>query len=286
MNGKDLLEGLNHVEERYVDEAERSKPGRKLPLAWLSAAACLCVLMTVLLSTGLGAKNSEDAAMEMQSNGSVQEETVGEIRDDAEYGQMWMYFEAKVVEVLEETVLVEITEAGSSYLTPGTPAYLRVQDREFAAGDQIRVVFDGMVQESYPVQIPHIYEMTVVPEGAEAPGHGQTYLYSIDEGPFAGYVGGKVIEEEKLGEKIGDVALTAGWKEYAGNIWLTRESLRGEVYVIRGIDPDIAVALRFLDKGDAVTLDHYYVILNPEADLSSVEEYVIRAWVPNTPGDE
>jgi hypothetical protein len=286
MNGNDLLNGLSHVEDRYVEEAEREKPGRKLPVGWLSMAACLCVLVTVLLSGGFGLKSTNDAAMEMQSNGSAKEETLGEIRDDAAPGEMRMYFDARVVEILEGTILVEVTEAGSSYLTPGMPAYLRTEDGKLAVGDHVRVTFDGMVQESYPVQIPHISNIEIVPAEGGTIGHGQSYLYSVDEGPFADYIGGKVIEEEKLGEMIEDVTLTAGWKDHADKIWLTRESLRGEVYAIRGIDTDIAVALRFLDKGDAVTLNHYYVILNPEADLSSVEEYVIQTWIPNSPGEE
>ncbi len=113
----------------------------------------------------------------------------------------------------------------------------------------------------------------------------ERYLYSIDEGPFSTYVGGKVIDEEKLGSLIGEVSLTAGWRR-GEDEWLSTESLRGEIYVIKGISKDIAVALKFLDKGDAVTTTHYYVILNPEADLTSVQDYVIRSYVPNNTGDE
>ena len=49
---------------------------------------------------------------------------------------------------------------------------------------------------------------------------------------------------------------------------------------------NLAAALKFLDKGDAVTTDHYYVILNPQADLTAVSDYVIPDWTPNNPGDE
>ena len=111
------------------------------------------------------------------------------------------------------------------------------------------------------------------------------YFYHIDEGAFSAYVGGKVIAEEKLSGKIDDVSVTAGWKNAAGE-WLSNEKLRGEVYLIDGVSSDIAVALKFLDKGEAVTTAHYYVILNPNADLSIVEEYVIAPMVPNNPGDE
>ncbi len=103
----------------------------------------------------------------------------------------------------------------------------------------------------------------------------QSYAYGIDEGEFADYFGGKVIAEEKIGAKINDITLTAGWKAAESGEWLTCEKLRGEIYSIEGIEKDIAVALKFTDKGEAVTLTHYYVIMNPNADLSAVEEYII-----------
>ena len=63
--------------------------------------------------------------------------------------------------------------------------------------------------------------------------------------------------------------------------------MQGYKLFFRNISPyDIAVALKFLDKGEAVTTTHYYVILNPNADWSVVEEYVIAPIVPNNPGDE
>ena len=111
------------------------------------------------------------------------------------------------------------------------------------------------------------------------------YFYYIDEGAFSAYVGGKVIAEEKLGGKIDDVSVTAGWRNEAGE-WLSNENLRGEVYLIDGVSSDIAVALKFLDKGEAVTATHYYVILNPNADLSVVGDYVIAPDVPNNSGNE
>lgn len=111
------------------------------------------------------------------------------------------------------------------------------------------------------------------------------YFYHVDEGAFSTYVGGKVISEEKLGSKVEDVSVTAGSKNAAGE-WISTENLRGEIYLIDGVASDVAVALKFLDKGEAVTTTHYYVILNPNADLSVVEEYVIAPIVPNNPGDE
>ena len=112
------------------------------------------------------------------------------------------------------------------------------------------------------------------------------YFYGIDEGDFYTYVGGKVIAEDKIGNKISDVSVTAGWKNDAGEWTSKTEKLRGEVYAINGISKNVAVALKFIDEGEAVTTTHYYVIMNPNADLSAVEDYIITPITPNNPGDE
>lgn len=112
------------------------------------------------------------------------------------------------------------------------------------------------------------------------------YFYQINEGTYSTYVGGKVIAEDKLGNKIADVNLTAGWKDDKGEWTSETEALRGEVYAINGVSNDIAVALKFIDKGEAVTTTHYYVIMNPNADLTPVKDYIITPITPNNSGDE
>ncbi len=129
-------------------------------------------------------------------------------------------------------------------------------------------------------------------EGADQTGTGEAiqleryYDYQIKDGMFAPYIGGKVIAEDKLGNKISDVNLTAGWKNDKGEWVSETEALRGEVYTINGVSNDVAVALKFIDKGEAVTTTHYYVIMNPNADLTPVKDYIIAPIVPNDPGDE
>lgn len=111
------------------------------------------------------------------------------------------------------------------------------------------------------------------------------YDYGIGSGAYATYINGKVIDAEKVGAKLESVTVTGGWKNEAGE-WLSTEALDAEVYEITGIDGGIAVALKFIDQGEAVTSTHYYVMVNPTADLSVVEEYVRDPIVPNNPGDE
>ena len=112
------------------------------------------------------------------------------------------------------------------------------------------------------------------------------YAYGIKEGKFSTYIGGKVIAEEKVGNEIRNVAVTAGWKNSADE-WISTENLDAEVYTLDGISEDIAVALKFIDKGEAITTTHYYVIMNPNADLTVVKDYVIVPITPvNNVGDE
>ena len=112
------------------------------------------------------------------------------------------------------------------------------------------------------------------------------YAYGINEGKFSTYIGGKVIAEEKVGNKISNVAVTAGWKNSADE-WISTENLDAEVYALDGISEDIAVALKFIDKGEAITTTHYYVIMNPNADLTVVKDYVIVPITSvNNVGDE
>jgi len=126
---------------------------------------------------------------------------------------------------------------------------------------------------------PAITEPTPPPTGI-----GQRYVYRITEGVFSSYVGGKVIEEDKLGRRLGRYAVEAGWEKDGEK--LSSEKLKAEVYAINNVPGEVAVALKFLDKGEAITTDHYYVILNPQADLTAVSDYVIPDWTPNNPGDE
>jgi len=111
------------------------------------------------------------------------------------------------------------------------------------------------------------------------------YFYNVDDGVFSTYIGGKVIAEDKIGNMLSNVSVTAGWKNNTGE-WISTEKLQGEVYSINGISNDVAVALKFIDKGEAVTTTHYYVIMNPNADLTPVKDYIIIPISPNNPEDE
>lgn len=69
------------------------------------------------------------------------------------------YFTATVTEVHESSLLVEITDTGSTSLGEGTPVHVSTNFdgyTECAVGDSIQIEFDGMIQELYPPIIPGV----------------------------------------------------------------------------------------------------------------------------------
>lgn len=101
------------------------------------------------------------------------------------------------------------------------------------------------------------------------------YRYAVDAGKFAAYEMGRGINSAKIGQKISDVTVTAGWYYFLDDKWDAKEHARAEIYTINGISEDTAVAIRFLDELEAEITDFYYVIINPAADKSPVQNYVI-----------
>lgn len=102
-----------------------------------------------------------------------------------------------------------------------------------------------------------------------------SYKYAVDSGKYAAYEGGKAINKTKVGEKLCDVTVTAGWVNVLAGTWNANEHARAEIYEIKGVSPDVAVAIVFLDKLEAEVVGMNYVIINPAADPAPVQEYVI-----------
>ena len=78
-----------------------------------------------------------------------------------------VYFIGTVESVSEASIMVEVTDAGDCGLTVGTPASVSLyalgeNKPTLAVGDSVRVEFDGVVQESYPVGIPTVFSVVKV----------------------------------------------------------------------------------------------------------------------------
>ena len=103
----------------------------------------------------------------------------------------------------------------------------------------------------------------------------EKYEYSVDTGKYSSYVQGKVISDNKVGDKLEDVTVAAGWVRPEGLPKAEKEHARAEIYEIKGVSSDVAVAIKFVDELEAQVTTMYYVIMNPEADLTPVPDYII-----------
>ena len=77
------------------------------------------------------------------------------------------YFVAKVVNTSEESLLVEITDTGTSYIPLGNQAWISSPQESnvsyvgYAKGDYVRVTFGGLVMETYPLQIDSVTSISL-----------------------------------------------------------------------------------------------------------------------------
>jgi len=69
------------------------------------------------------------------------------------------FFSAKVMEVSEGSILVEVTDTGSTAFTIGLSVHVSTNFDGYtdcAIGDVVKVSFDGLIQEIYPPIIPNV----------------------------------------------------------------------------------------------------------------------------------
>ncbi len=75
------------------------------------------------------------------------------------------YFSGRVIETYGKSCLVEVTDTGNQHFKLGDQLVIHTDVEncpEYSKGDSLKIVFDGMVAESYPPQILKVFEITVI----------------------------------------------------------------------------------------------------------------------------
>ena len=90
----------------------------------------------------------------------------------------------------------------------------------------------------------------------------QRKICIINDPTYADYISLRVIDPTYVGEKLSETEVKSFWRNFLLNEDTDFELLRAEIYTIKGISPDIAVCIRYLDEGDALTTTHYYTYVN------------------------
>lgn len=84
------------------------------------------------------------------------------------------FFTARVTEVSDSYLLVEVTDRGNSGISEGSPATVSKNVTsadgcpDVAAGEYVRVVFDGTVMEKYPLSLGTVYRIYKTDESGKS----------------------------------------------------------------------------------------------------------------------
>ena len=102
---------------------------------------CLALLLTLILMVTLVACNTKDDS-QFQNNATP------------------AYFVGKVTEIHESFFSVEVTDSGNyNNLKIGTAVQVTTNTEnypDYTLGDHLRIVFDGTMAETYPLQVLHV----------------------------------------------------------------------------------------------------------------------------------
>lgn len=253
-----IVNSVGHIDDDLINDAVKSEKSSKknVWIKWTSLAACFAVVLIVAVVAGPIMSGNRNIAPSVDSG------NINPVIDNS---------------ATNTSSNIEETSAQANSEEPD----ISVSNEEITPSESNNETKPPVPNEETHPAVNN--ETTQSVTSNEFSGYKKSYFYKVDEGDFSTYIGGKVIDKDKLGEKISDVTVTAGWETWVGGKLtetVSTENLRAEVYSIDGVSNDVAVALKFIDKGEAVTTTHYYVILNPDADLSSVKEYIIPYSVP------
>ena len=254
-----IVNSVGHIDDDLINDAVKSEKSSKknVWIKWTSLAACFAVVLIVAVVAGPIMSGNRNIAPSVDS---------GNINP-----------------------VIDNSATNTSSNIEETSAQANSEEPDISVSNEETTPSESNNETNPPVPNEETHpavndETTQSVTSNEFSGYKKSYFYKVDDDNFSSYIGGKVINKDKLGEKISDVTVTAGWETWVGEKLtetVSTENLRAEVYLINGVSNDVAVALKFIDKGEAVTTTHYYVILNPDADLSSVKEYIIPYSVPN-----
>ncbi len=248
-----IVNSVGHIDDDLINDAVKSEKSSKknVWIKWTSLAACFAVVLIVAVVAGPIMSGNRNIVPSVDSG------NINPVIDNS---------------ATNTSSNIEETSAQANSEEPD----ISVSNEEITPSESNNETNPPVPNEETHPAVNN--ETTQSVTSNEFSGYKKSYFYKVDDDNFSSYIGGKVINKDKLGEKISDVTVTAGWETWVGEKLtetVSTENLRAEVYLINGVSNDVAVALKFIDKGEAVTTTHYYVILNPDADLSAVKDYII-----------
>ena len=80
--------------------------------------------------------------------------------------------------------------------------------------------------------------------------------------------------DEFFGGKLDEIKIRTGWYVYYNDTETDVVTVKAEVYEIKGVSTDAAVAVKYLEKGTSTTTEHYYAALNTEYEFTTLADFL------------
>ncbi|MBO5701164.1 MAG: hypothetical protein J6S71_01870 [Clostridia bacterium] len=80
--------------------------------------------------------------------------------------------------------------------------------------------------------------------------------------------------DEFFGEKLDEIKVRTGWYVYYNDTERDVVTVKAEVYEIKGVSTDAAVAVKYLEKGTEKTTEHFYAALNTEYEFTTLADFL------------
>ncbi len=78
---------------------------------------------------------------------------------------------------------------------------------------------------------------------------------------------------EFIGKKLDDIEARNGWRWNIDGKERDVITVKAEIYEIKGVSPDAAVAVKYLEKGGSQTTEHFYAAVNSEYKCESLSDF-------------
>ena len=158
MKEQRIHDAIGELPEDLLAPVEKLRQKKRYPvMKWVAIAACLCLL----LGTGMMDATKAESLNEEAKADAPQENFFADMED----GITVSVFCGKVLEVHEKCVLVEPLE-GEDELRSSDKIEVSFwnlkQVPEIAVGDILEIVYDGMIQETYPARITGTFSIGIL----------------------------------------------------------------------------------------------------------------------------
>ena len=84
------------------------------------------------------------------------------------------------------------------------------------------------------------------------------WFFEIQNSPYSGYSRGMVIDAALVGDEIGEVTVKQYNHIYPENKDEDISYKKAVLYEIKGVSPEVAVCLKYTEKSEASSTEHYY----------------------------